>query len=140
MRGLQFGGKGPAAEHVCPELGPLCHPLDGGFFPGEDARDLLQLLFVPLQVSHALRLEHVQLLLPVFIHGNILGHVGVEAEISVRREEGVEHGVNLLSVSSAADDICEFGFETRIGGVALAGVFEAPCAKRDHTLQGGIGP
>lgn len=141
MHGLQFGGgKGQITEHVCPEPGPLCHPLDGGFFPSEDVRDLLQLLLIPLQVSHALSLKHVQFLLPVFIHRNIFGQVGVEAEISVRRKEGVKHSMNLLSVSSTADDICKFGFETCIGGVVLARVFEAPCAKRDHTLQGGIGP
>lgn len=96
MLDLELGGvKGQTVIHVSPELGPLSHPLDGAFLSGEDASDLLQLLLVPLQITEALGLQHVELLMPVLIHGNIFAHVGVEAEISVGREEGVKHGVNL---------------------------------------------
>lgn len=93
---LEFGGvKGHTVIHVSLELDPLCHPLDGAFLSGEDASDLIQFLLVPLQVANALSLQQVELLLPVLVHGNVFTHVGVEAKISVRREKGVEHGVNL---------------------------------------------
>lgn len=81
--------------HVSLEPGPLGHPLDRAFLLGEDASDLLQLLLVPLQITGALALQQAELLLPVLVHGDVFAHVGVEAEISVGREEGVEHGVNL---------------------------------------------
>lgn len=89
------GVKGETVIHVSPEPGPLSHPLDGAFLSGEDASDLLQLLLVPLQITDALGLQHAELLVPVFVHGDVFAHVGVEAEISVGREEGVKHGVNL---------------------------------------------
>lgn len=119
------GAKGKTVIHVSPEPGPLGHPLDGAFLSGEDASDLLQLLLVPLQVTDALSLQQVELLQPVLIHGDVFAHEGVEAEVSVRREEGVKHGVNLLGVCGAADDIAEFGFEARVGGAVLAMSFEA---------------
>lgn len=81
--------------HVSSEPGPICHPLDGAFLSGEDAGDLLQLLLVSLQVTDALSLQQVELLVPVLIDGDIFAHVGVEAEISAGREKGVKHGVNL---------------------------------------------
>lgn len=81
--------------HVSPEPGPVSHPVDGALLSCEDASDLLQLLLVPLQITDALSLKQVELLLPVLIHGDVFAHVGVEAEIGVGREEGVEHGVNL---------------------------------------------
>lgn len=122
---LELGGvKGQTVVHVSPESSPLCHPLDGAFLSGEDASDLIQLLLVPLQVADALGLQQVELLLPVLVHGDIFAHVGVEAEVSVAREEGVKHGVNLLSICGTADDISEFGFEARVGGAVLARSFE----------------
>lgn len=48
-----------AVEHVRPELGPLCHPLDGALLSVEDASDLLQLLLIPLEVTAALGLQQV---------------------------------------------------------------------------------
>lgn len=96
MEVLEFRGvKGQTIIHISLKPGPLSHPLDRGFLLGEDVSDLLQLLFVPLQIPDALCLQQVQLLLPVLIHGDIFAHVGVEAEIGVGREEGVKHGVNL---------------------------------------------
>lgn len=89
------GAKGQTVVHVSPESGPLSHPLDGVFLSGEDASDLLQLLLVPLQITDALSLQQVELLLAVLVYGDVFAHVGVEAEISVGREEGVKHGVNL---------------------------------------------
>lgn len=91
---LKLGG-GQAAVHVSPELGPLCHPLHGAFLSGEDASDLVQLFLVPLQVPHTFSLQQAQLLMAVLVHGDVLAHVGVEAEVSVSGKEGVEHGVNL---------------------------------------------
>lgn len=96
MLDLQLRGvKRKTIIHVGLEPGPLCHPLDGAFLSDEDASDLFQLLLVPFQVADALSLQQVELLLSVFIHGDVFAHVGVEAEICARREEGVEHGVNL---------------------------------------------
>lgn len=103
---LELGGmEGQAVVHVRPEPGPVGHPLDGALLPGEDASDLLQLLLVPLQITHSLSLQQVQLLLPVLVHGDVFADVRVEAEISVGREECVKHGVNLLRVRGAADHI-----------------------------------
>lgn len=118
---LKFKGlKGQTVIHVSPESGPLCHPLDGAFLSCEDASHLLQLLLIPLKITDALSLQQAELLMPVLIHGDVFAHVGVEAEISARREEGVKHGVNLLSVCGAADDIVKFGFEACVGGAVLA--------------------
>jgi len=87
--------RGLKVIHVSPEPGPIRHPLDGAFLPGEDASDLLQLLLVPLQVADAVRLQQVQLLVAVLVHGDVFVHEGVEAVIRGGREEGVKRGVNL---------------------------------------------
>lgn len=89
------GVKGQTVIHVSLEPGPVGHPLDRAFLSAEDASDLLQLLLVPLQITDALRLQQVELLLPVLVHGDVFAHVGIEAEVSVGREEGVKHGMNL---------------------------------------------
>lgn len=75
--------------HVCPELGPLCQPLDGVLLLGQSAGGLLQLLLVPLQVAHALRLQQVELLTAALVQGDVLVHVGVEAVVAVGWEKGV---------------------------------------------------
>lgn len=90
-----LGPKGQTVIRVNPEPGPLSHPLERAFLSVEDASDLLQLLLVPLQITDALSLQQVELLQPVIVHGDVFAQVRVEAEISVGREEGVEHGVNL---------------------------------------------
>ena len=96
MLDLHLGGfKGHPVVHVSPELGPLCHLLHGAFLPGEDASNFLQLLLVPLQITEALSLQQIELLLPVLIHRDVLTHVGVEAEISAVGEESIKHDVNL---------------------------------------------
>lgn len=45
-----------------------------------------------------------------------------------------------LSICGTADDVGKFRFETRIRGAGLAGSFDAPCAERNDTLQGRVGP
>lgn len=45
-----------------------------------------------------------------------------------------------LSVCSAADYICEFRFETCVGGATLARAFKAAGTEWDHTLQGRVRP
>lgn len=92
---LELRAKRNAVVHVSPEPRPLCQLLDGAFLSCEDASCLLQLLLVSLQIADALSLQQVQLLLPALVHGDVLAHVRVEAEIRVGREEGVQHGVNL---------------------------------------------
>lgn len=92
---LRFGRIRKPSEHVRPEFGPLGHPLHGALLSVEDAGDLSELILVPFEVAAALRQQQVQLLLPVLVHGDVLADVGVEPEVGVRRQEGVEHGVNL---------------------------------------------
>lgn len=107
---LQLRGvNGQTVIHVSLEPGPLRHPLDGAFLSGEDASDLLQLLLVPLQIVEALALQQAELLLPVLVHGDVFAHVGIEAEISVGREEGVKHGVNLWWWERKKHDILHTG-------------------------------
>lgn len=96
QRALELGGvEGQTVVHVGLEPDPLRHPLDGAFLSAEDAGDLPELLLVPLQVTDALSLQQAQLLLPVLVHGDVFAHVGIEAEVGVGREEGVEHGMDL---------------------------------------------
>lgn len=45
-----------------------------------------------------------------------------------------------LSVGGAADHVGEFGFEAGGGHAHLPETFKATRSKRDHTLQGRVGP
>lgn len=93
---LMLGGEeGQPVIHVGSESGPLTEPLDGAFLPREYVSCLLKLLLIPLQVADALSLQQVELLVSVLVQGDLLVHVGVEAEIGVGREEAIKHGVNL---------------------------------------------
>lgn len=95
VRSLQLGDEGQPLVHVGFELGPLGHSLDGALLLTQHARRLLQLGLVTLQVAFALAFEEVELLHAVLVERDVLGHVGVEPEVGVRRQESVQHSVHL---------------------------------------------
>lgn len=92
---LQLGPEGETLVHVGLELGPLGHSLDGALLLAQHAGRLLQLGLVALKVALPLALEEVQLLHAALVQRDVLAHVGVEAEVGVRGEEGIQHGVHL---------------------------------------------
>lgn len=92
---LQLGAEGQTLVHVGLELGPLGHPLDGALLLAQHAGRLPQLGLVALQVALALALEEVELLDAALVQRDVFAHVGVEAEVGVGRQEGVQHRVHL---------------------------------------------
>lgn len=95
LPGLQLGPEGETLVHVGLELGPLGHSLDGALLLTQHAGRLSQLGLVALQVALPLALEEVQLLRTALVEWDVLAHVGVEAEVGVGGQEGIQHGVHL---------------------------------------------
>lgn len=92
---LQFGAEGQTLVHVGFQLGPLGHPLDGALLLAQHAGRLPQLGLVALQVAVAFALEEVEPLGAALVQRDVLAHVGVEAEVGVGRQQGVQHRVHL---------------------------------------------
>lgn len=92
---LQLGGEGEALVHVGLQFDPLCQSLDAALLLTQHAGRFPNLVLVALQIAVALAHEEIQLLRAALVQRDVLAHVRVEAEVGVRGQEGVEHGVHL---------------------------------------------
>lgn len=88
-------GEGHAIVHVQFELGPVGEALRRALVACQKAGGLVELLLVALQVAQALGLKQVKLLLTALVQADLFGHVRVEAEVGVGRQQLVQHSVYL---------------------------------------------
>ena len=92
---LELGEEGQSVVHVGLELEPLGGALHDALLLRQHRGRLAQLDVVALQIATALLLQEVELLAPALVQRDVFAHEGIEAEVGVGRQQGVQHGVDL---------------------------------------------
>lgn len=124
--------------------GPLTHPVlsptNSWALCPEHQTEPGQFGPVSLQVVLGVSLQLVQGLRPALVQGHHSTQHGVEAEVHVWSQQIVQKRMDPFSVSSAADQVADFGPQAGGRGRWPLGVVIATGAKGQHTLEGLIGP